>query len=340
MNFSKAKMVLAAFVVAAVAGNVMAGLKAPVTVNAKLAKGTGKKTVLIYYANETCGSKRFEEVSKLLVKVDGKLATKFEKRVSEDMNAFQAAVKSDITALKHHALTSSENGLSVVIFTTQDAHNGRFTSIVNGTVRTHELTLPKFDDAVYEIYPLSDPRVFESALRSVNELYSAKTHQFVLITKSHGSRKYAMTGLTSKLKFSSVADLKAHASAQKKQDGLDVFQGLDAFQGLDEWDGLSIVDGLSSIKAKFGTTKKEYAAILKRVGMQTGMQFPVVFLESCKSELTTETVKTLSKNVGHVHTSDEDGLKYQTLDYSKVLSGSNGNLANAIHTVLQKASSK
>jgi hypothetical protein len=128
-----------------------------------------------------------------------------------------------------------------------------------------------------------------------------------------------MTGLTSKLDFDALAE-KARINDS---------QQLVAKNGLD---GL---DGLGAERSTFGTTKEDYVAALSRAGA-SGMQFQLVFVEACKSELQAELMVQLRTNVGFVHTAGKQRLDYQTLDYDDVVSDfRNGtSIGDAIHSAL------
>jgi hypothetical protein len=69
----------------------------------------------------------------------------------------------------------------------------------------------------------------------------------------------------------------------------------------------------------FGITKEQFVTILSKAG-QEHMYFPVVFLESCKSQLPSVQMASLksSQPVGIVFASDASGLGYQTIDYDSL----------------------
>ncbi|QDU94031.1 hypothetical protein [Lignipirellula cremea] len=67
-----------------------------------------------------------------------------------------------------------------------------------------------------------------------------------------------------------------------------------------------------------GTKKEDYVATLLAAG-ERGQQFPLIFAESCRSQFGREQsalLKAQAKNIGYLWTSDQYGLRYQTLPYA------------------------
>lgn len=90
---------------------------------------------------------------------------------------------------------------------------------------------------------------------------------------------------------------------------------------------------------QIGVRKADYAAILLRLGRDQEMTFPVVFVESCRSQLEDSTVQQLQShdtNIGRLYTSDLTGLQYKTLDYDQVFRRVTGgaDLADALNAEL------
>ena len=87
-----------------------------------------------------------------------------------------------------------------------------------------------------------------------------------------------------------------------------------------------------------GVTKQEYFSILGGVSKDRGMYFPLVFIESCWSEVDQVAVARAkqSANVGLLYTSDRAGLKYTTVDYRDVSThaATAPTFADALHRAL------
>lgn len=74
------------------------------------------------------------------------------------------------------------------------------------------------------------------------------------------------------------------------------------------------------VRDHVGIAKPIFLSILREAGAKHGMSFPVVFLESCKSDLSPALVDWLKEqpNVGRLYASDINGLDYTSLNYPKL----------------------
>jgi len=64
-----------------------------------------------------------------------------------------------------------------------------------------------------------------------------------------------------------------------------------------------------------------FVKTIRTLGEGCGMQFPLIYLESCRSALGDRAVAQLrvrENNIGRLYTSDIRGLKYQTLNYERM----------------------
>ncbi|MCE9529547.1 MAG: hypothetical protein K8T89_00170 [Planctomycetes bacterium] len=85
-----------------------------------------------------------------------------------------------------------------------------------------------------------------------------------------------------------------------------------------------------------GVPKAVYLSVIRAAGEELGMKFPVVFAESCKSEVPKAMLAWLREkpNVGLLYTSDMDGLKYTTIDYAKLFAAGKGTPAERLNAAL------
>jgi hypothetical protein len=87
------------------------------------------------------------------------------------------------------------------------------------------------------------------------------------------------------------------------------------------------------VRDHVGIAKPIFLSILREAGAKHGMSFPVVFLESCKSDISAALVDWLKEqpNVGRVYASDINGIAYASLDYAKLFAakGTAGERLNA-----------
>jgi hypothetical protein len=86
-----------------------------------------------------------------------------------------------------------------------------------------------------------------------------------------------------------------------------------------------------------GLKKVDYFRVIKERGTNNSMRFPVIFLESCRSELSEDLLSQLRGEstplIGSLYTSNETGLRFTTIDYPQLLKQSaekDQNLATAL----------
>lgn len=382
-----------------------AGLNSPVTIRADAGPSL-RRTVLIYYANETptdrfSNGNRQTIVEWLRGSRNGE-ALKLVEALQSDARGFPETVAREVAALQAAAAARAKSAaFGLVVFTNADARQSRFRYLrpgEEGPFHVAPLALPRLDDPILQASPLTEPHVFARALVAAARLFDPNDHQFVLITKSHGSpelalmpqltfqanavRKEAVLAVFDKEAAVRVSDAPLRSvspgisggnqggTLDPSQGGtLDPSQGgtLDPSQGgtLDpsqggtlgpmksaRWLALLVGKPLSAeaqaalveeienearatvpasepTRLVIGIPKSIYFVVLEQLGKHRGMRFPLVVVESCHSELSPETVGRLTRsaaNLGVLYTSDHAGLKYETLDYAKVLAGADRDL--------------
>jgi hypothetical protein len=411
LNLLNRLALVIAIVTATFAGSAQADLKAPVTVNARIAQGTGKKTVLIYYANETREDPATKENTDTILghlrSSDHKGVQKLADAVQSDRVKFGEIVRAEVAAIKAAVVRGELSG--VVIFTNEMVGNGRFEFAAVGSREfvTDAIEVAVFDDFVSNSHPLAHADVLRTALEVTAKKNSPAEHEFVLVTKSHGSPERAMLPrlalhaedtnreeLLARLtriplqaagKLDKQGDLSMEASGRLDKSGdlgmkVDGKLNKENDLGMEAGGELGVdgnnlgvdgnnlgvdgnnlgvdgnnlgVDGNNLgidrnnlgvkgtlLAAHAGTSKDAYSATLATASREHGMNFRLVFVESCSSELDAAQIRELNDSVGLLYTSDTDGLEYKTLDYTKVFGGEDENVADAINNALLRASSK
>jgi|GEM_PF-3595325 len=206
-----------------------------------------------------------------------------------------------------------------------------------------------FDDFRYDSQPLSHPRVFEGALKQVREVFPAEKYKYILVTKSHGSSEMSITpNLVIDASGLQAADINktllAHKTARNSagaelEDFKTLMPTLASFNGVNA--ALATIaqtnDGRFSAE-QIGVNKRRYLEVLNQEGggdPTSGMYFPLVFMESCNSQLQSssddwiqETINVGRnkvsyaglnlRNIGKMFTSDAKGLAYRTLRYGEM----------------------
>jgi len=117
-------------------------------------------------------------------------------------------------------------------------------------------------------------------------------HDFVLVTKSHGGEEMALTTRISRRH----EEIKA----------AELLASLDPDQAM------------AQPIARLGVTKSEYLEVLREAG-EAGMQFRLVFLETCQGTFQHGIKQSLPKNVAVLFASGDRFLSYSTLNYEELI---------------------
>lgn len=307
--------------------NLYAGWNPPQRLNAPK---MGRRPVLVFYANEMAHNERSTELLRRLTDLD--VNREDRQKMAADFARFPKATDSHVRHIQSKAF---ENGLDYVVFTNRLARRGRFVSYHAGTQKLCEqrLELADFEEPVYQQSPLCHPTMLDVSLNAVADLFDAAAHEFVLMTYSHGSQKYALTTLyEAKLNATpggEVAPLVAwvvHTDRKvgpgaSSADDLGISSadnlGINATDNL----GISANDNLGTgpVEPTVGITKDRFLHILQKLGSEPEMEFAAVTLFSCESQFTAE--HTFPNNVGLLLTTDHSGIDYDGLDLAAVLAG-------------------
>jgi hypothetical protein len=230
-------------------------------------------------------------------------------------------------------------------------------------MRSESLRLPHFGEFPYDSQPFSNLASFELAFDAVKRVFNPQDHRYILITKSHGSRENALVphlsvDLRSMIKSNPQKVVDAIKRGASPSTGLDTWKTDGMLSGVDLILKGSVAATDSATTTKMpekGISKIDYLRILNKLGQvaksdemssNTGivkdgpMLFPIVLMESCKSDLaysTDDEIKMILEfssgykgfnmyNVGKLYTSDDKGLEYDYINYYEL----KGFLANAV----------
>ncbi|QDU94508.1 hypothetical protein [Lignipirellula cremea] len=258
--------------------------------------------------------------------------------LEKDIRTFPAVVDQEIEAIKKGA---DSVDVDVVAFTNRLARDGKYHVLPASATEFEESSFenPDFKLPIYHANPLSHRDVFYAALVAVGRRFDPSDHDFLLVTKSHGGDQLAMTprivvdaSKSSREKYLALVRAKtgkATEGATTPLPKVHVKVGLRA-----DYQGELGVGG-----GRLGVTKAQYIETLRKVGDEMGMQFPLFFIESCKSQLDgvlLDRLRTPEANIGRLYTSDRQGLEYKTLDYAEVFrrAVAADSFADAVHQTL------
>lgn len=342
---------------------------------------TGRKVVVIYYANDTFAPRRtdpaYENLDDLTRLLEGAASQeadpaaaeqlrKLASRLNHDWDQFSEIVQGDVNSLSSRLCSAvgdnykdSVGGLAVfrnsaALNASQDANSSPTMRYMRNlswyscrpgekSFHQHSLSVPLFNEFPYDSQPFSNSASFEMALKSVKTEFEPQKHRFILITKSHGSKENALVPHLS-------VDLREKIRKEPKTVLEAIKLGANATTGLDSWKADTILDSVDGLlKSKFdssrekGISKIEYLRILNSLGQvaitagpppDAPMIFPIVLMESCKSDLQFSQNNEIREvldyyqegykgfkmfNVGLLYASDEKGLKYDDVKYGDLL---------------------
>ncbi|MCA9013290.1 MAG: hypothetical protein KDB01_26255, partial [Planctomycetaceae bacterium] len=174
-------------------------LNAPIDLKTDVDDAT-KKTVLVYYANETAPdvaeAKNYEKLLEWLGDSKNPTLKRIGESIHGDLEKFHKVVDQELATIKKHvAADSGGKSTSVAIFTNRLTRAGQFQVVEPGidAVTVIPFAVPRLKGMVYSSNPLSHPVVFRLALAALTRQFDPEKYQFVLITKSHGSEVHVLT---------------------------------------------------------------------------------------------------------------------------------------------------
>jgi len=218
------------------------------------------------------------------------IAEKISHQINTDQVDFPKAVAEELNEIENGFLAGKE--FEIVIFTNQLAQQKKYKRSLNKKIEEETLEVPKQEHFITEAQPLNTPEMLEQALSIVEKVYPPKTHTYILITKSHGSKTKVITPRL-------TAD---HRNIER--DKIELY--------LDDHPSDSRPE--LKIKTDFGVTKERYIDL---ISSKKRMFFDLVYIDSCESIRGLTELPQLPANVRLLYAPDHP-IKYRTLDYSAV----------------------
>jgi hypothetical protein len=174
--------------------------------------------------------------------------------------------------------------------------------------RETEFPAPQDENYILAANPLSRSETMTDVLAFAAKQFDPTRHDFVLITKSHGSARKAITPrLAVRAEETNRAELLRVAAAQRDDDHLP------------DWAG------------KLGISKGDYFSILDDAGRRLNMHFPLVIWEACNAHTNDVCPGRWPGNVDRLLLIQRDA-NYTNLLYGDILKGMGGRdrLADAL----------
>ncbi len=267
-----------------------------------------KGEVLIYYANETAPDaleyKNYQTIISWLNTSHDKEAEKVASQLKSDSTEFQSSVDEEVEEIKRaFQLKNISTGqvAGAVIFTNRLSREGHFLILTPGMngLSTGDLLRPRSDNIIEDSNPLATAAGLKMALSRAAATFDPHKYWFILVTKSHGAKELALTPRLSVI-----------ANGTNQKELIEILNNEDTItHPLPNW-----------IKHRLGTSKERYFELLEEAYSEYGMQFPIVFMESCESSIEKlDNEKRLSLNSVGLLFSTEGSTPYRLLNYSILL---------------------
>ncbi len=217
--------------------------------------------VLVYYANETAPdgqeAANYDTIIGWLRSGENDKHAQIAGQLERDRHIFPAAVDVETNVLLSE-MPGLENGPQAVIFTNRLVRQGKCLMWRHGWTEHRETDFPAPQDENYILAanPLSRPETMRDVLVFVADQFSPDKHEFIFVTKSHGSGEKAIP-----------AWLVVRAEVTSREELLRLASDATGVDELPEWAG------------SLGISKEEFFMILD----ESEMQFSLVYWEACEA---------------------------------------------------------
>jgi len=224
-----------------------------------------KAEVLIYFANETAPegdeARNYDVILGWLRSGEHPIHARTVASLERDRRIFPAAVDIEVSDLMDK-IPESKRGPEAVIFTNRLVRQGKCLLWKHGSTSFNEVSFAISPNSNYILAsnPLSRTDALPAVLAFVAKEFDPHQHNFILVTKSHGSNKKAI-----------IPRLAVRAEETNQEELLKVAKGQMTEGELPEWAG------------KLGVSKMEYFTILAEAYQRHGMHFSLVYMEACNA---------------------------------------------------------
>lgn len=256
------------------------------------------REVFIWYVNETSpvgeDLANYETLIQWLETGETEKARSYAEGLRNEMILFQDAVDLERQVIETGTI-AADGHVDAMIITNQLAREGKyrfFDSKQSQFVEASMTIAVNSDDYVIKSNPLTCGESLRAVLAEAARRYDPSSHEFVLITKSHGGPDFAITvRLARHHEDLTVESLLASLEAES---------------------------GSLPPRPEIGVSKADYFDIIRESGDLHSMRFPLVFMESCRGTFEESEKDRLPENVELLYTSGDRTLRYSTIDYEAV----------------------
>ena len=259
-----------------------------------------RSEVLVYYANETAPEAReaanYDTVIGWLRTGDHAKHASIANSLMRDRGVFAAAVDVETDVLRNE-IPRLQNGPQTIIFTNRLVRQGKCFEWRHGWASFRELgfPVPQDDNYILAANPLSRSDTLRDVLTFVAKEFPPLRHEFLFITKSHGSSRKAVT-----------PRLAVRAEETNREELLRVAADQVGEEQLPDWAG------------RLGISKDDYFSIFADAGRRLQMNFSLIYSEACNAYTEDVRPDRLPDNVGGLLLIQRDS-KYINLLYGDIL---------------------
>jgi len=256
---------------------------------------SAKQLVFIHYCNNTAPAGQDGENHRVTIERLEGIGHEKAQSIADNLREEPALMAEAIAADREVLRKELPGRLGVVLceLDNENARAGQLKVWIPGQAESQQLStdIPAIGDYVFDGNPLATAAGLKACLLAIADRFPPDAHEFVLVTQSHGSDELALTvKLARKHEEISMEDFAA------------MFRGE------------LITYDLPSV----GVSKAAYFDVLGQVGTETGMQFPLVILETCKGTFDIALAEELPPNTELFFSSGKRCLEFRSLPYEDV----------------------
>ncbi|WP_406699573.1 hypothetical protein V5E97_11990 [Singulisphaera sp. Ch08] len=296
-----------------------------------------KRYAFIYYSNETSlGLRRRQLVAERIeqLRLSGEeLANAIADRVEGDLLTFPQTTYRQVVEIER---LLRDQGVAAhlagaVVFHNETASCGWYEVLRAGEYQSSKEPFrgATANHELLEASPLSSPIALSAALGEVARHFLPSDHEFILITRSHGTDVMAITPalIEATLDRAIAGNAKPDGTLDDSTEPLPLDSDssnlgvydlgryfLGAFYGIGG-KGM-VLGGPDEAKVGVGITKEKYLDLLEDSGNDLAMHYSLVFMDSCGSEIPRELSREVPRNIRHLYGSTQEGLRYEAPEYA------------------------
>ena len=301
-----------------------------------------RNQVFVFLVNEP-KIKSYNRIQNWLLEKDGPFYSELATGVERDRARLPASISKEIKSIRRNVPVE----VGAVVFSNELIRKGAFLRKLTNEKEFASKPFAKSDptlDFSTTPDPVATPSGFKDIFLNLANEFPGENNEFILVSKSHGSREYMLSTFMGKLLGCKTSDqffkkledtlseaglaIDANGEISKTEFNPELAPETDSKKQVEQapkaTTAAKSIDTLG-IKMKIfssGLAKDQYLQIFLEEAKAHNQVFPAVFFESCSSELSPNQLAKLhdKKNlgvIGDVYTSDKTGVRFSTIKYEE-----------------------